>query len=145
MMPPDFEVTDSADPAIADALLAGLFAFNDRFAGAPDGRPLSVLVRDPATGAVRGGLTGRTRYRWLYVDSFHLPAELRGGGLGTRLLAAAEAEARARGCIAAWLDTISFQAPGFYEKQGYTCFGVLQDYPPGHSKAFYTKRLDTPV
>lgn len=142
MLLPDFEVTDTADPALGAMLLDSILDFNAAVAGPPDGRPLSVVVRDPATGGVRGGITGRTRYGWMFVEIFWLPEDLRGGGLGATLLAAAEREARARGCIGAWLDTMSFQAPGFYEKQGYTCFGVLPDYPPGHSKSFYMKRFD---
>jgi GNAT superfamily N-acetyltransferase len=142
---PGFEISETGDPAIGAALLQGLFSHNRTFVGADDTRPLAVLVRDPATGAVRGGLNGRTRYRWLYVDNFFLPDELRGGGLGARLLAAAEAEARTRGCIGAYLDTNSFQAPAFYEKQGYVRFGTLADYPaPGQAKFYYAKRFETP-
>jgi hypothetical protein len=39
------------------------------------------------------------------------------------------------------LDTFSFQARGFYEKLGYCVFGTLDDYPPGHSRFYLTKRL----
>jgi GNAT superfamily N-acetyltransferase len=138
----ELEVTDSADPAIGRALLDGLLAHNARFAGPPDSRPLSVLVRD-AEGAVRGGLTGRTRYGWLYVDTFFLPEDLRGGGQGARILRAAEDEARARGCVGSYLDTLSFQAAGFYEKQGYARIGTLPDYPrAGQAKFFYMKRFN---
>jgi GNAT superfamily N-acetyltransferase len=139
----ELDITDSDDPVISRVLLDGLLAHNARFAGAPENRPLSVVVRDPATGAVRGGLTGRTRYGWLYVDTFFLPEDLRGGGQGARILAAAEAEARARGCLGSYLDTLSFQAAGFYEKQGYARVGTLPDYPrPGQAKFFYMKRFD---
>jgi GNAT superfamily N-acetyltransferase len=137
----ELDVTDSADPGIARALLDGLLAHNTRFAGPADSRPLSVLVRGP-DGAVRGGLTGRTRYGWLYVDTFFLPEDLRGGGRGARILAAAEEEARARGCVGSYLDTLSFQAAGFYEKQGYARVGTLLDYPrEGQAKFFYMKRF----
>jgi hypothetical protein len=40
-----------------------------------------------------------------------------------------------------WLDTYSFQARGFYERLGYTVFGTINDYPPGHSRFFLTKTL----
>jgi ribosomal protein S18 acetylase RimI-like enzyme len=57
------------------------------------------------------------------------------------LMREAEAVARENGCTGIWLDTFSFQAPGFYEKLGYTVFGTLADYPPGHSRFFLHKTL----
>jgi GNAT superfamily N-acetyltransferase len=137
---PEFELSEG-DAAAEAAILRALLAFNERFAGAAGSRSLQLLLRDGA-GAVEGGLSGRTRYRWLFVENFFIPEHRRGTGLGTRLLAAAEAEARARGCIGAYLDTNSFQAPGFYEKQGYSRFGSLDDYPqPGMAKHYYRKRF----
>ena len=56
------------------------------------------------------------------------------------MLAAAEAEARLRGCLRARLSTFDFQARGFYEKQGYCVVGTLADYPPG--SAMYWMRKD---
>ncbi len=134
---PDFEWSD--DPSANAGILDALLAFNQRFAGPAGTRPLQLLLRN-AGGAVEGGLSGRTRYRWMYVENFFIPEHRRGSGLGSRLLAAAEDEARARGCIGAYLDTNSFQAPGFYEKQGYSRFGTLDDYPgPGMAKCYYRK------
>jgi hypothetical protein len=48
------------------------------------------------------------------------------------------------GCIGIYLDTYSFQARPFYERQGYTVFGVLADMPPGGAKYYLSKQLDTP-
>ena len=67
---------------------------------------------------------------------------LRGKGIGCELMGAAEARAVERGCHSAWVDTFSFQAPGFYRKLGYQVFGEL-DYPPGHRRIFLQKRLAT--
>jgi hypothetical protein len=57
-------------------------------------------------------------------------------------MAAMEDAARRRGCRAAWLDTFSFQAPGFYRGLGYRVFGKLAGYPPGHTRHFLWKPLD---
>ena len=46
-----------------------------------------------------------------------------------------------RGCVGARLDTFEFQAPGFYEKLGYTRFGRIDDHPRGYSRFFMQKRL----
>jgi GNAT superfamily N-acetyltransferase len=70
------------------------------------------------------------------VDEAH-----RRQGLGAALLHAAEDEARRRGCIGAYVDTYSFQAPGFYARQGYTAFARLEDLPPGGFRTWFAKRL----
>jgi len=137
-----FELTlsDVEDPQAEQAIVAGLRAYNDSKAGPGNNKPLSVTIRD-AHGAVIGGLTGYTSRCWLFTHLFFVPEALRGQGLGTRILAMAEHEAAARGCVGAWLDTFEFQARGFYEKLGYTCFGEIADYPPGCSRFFMKKSL----
>jgi ribosomal protein S18 acetylase RimI-like enzyme len=53
----------------------------------------------------------------------------------------AEEVAQKKHCIGIWLETFSFQAPGFYRKLGYSEFGRLADYPPGHTRFYYQKSL----
>ncbi len=103
-------------------------------------RLLAIPLRD-STGEVSGGFWGCTNFGWLHVQMLVVPAALRGLGIGSRLVGAAEAEAQARGCRGARVDRFSFQAAGFYEKLGYTCFGVLPDFPPGFSQHYLCKRL----
>ena len=67
--------------------------------------------------------------------------EFRGRGFGHQLLTLAEQEARQRGAEYAYLDTFSFQAPGFYKKHGYEVFGELNNFPPGHRRYFLSKQL----
>lgn len=94
-----------------------------------------------ADGRAIGGATGYTDRGWLYLDCFWLPEHLRRGGLGRRVLWAAEDEARRRGCGDSRLFTYSFQARGFYERNGYAVFGVLEGFPPGHSQVWMRKAL----
>ncbi len=134
------EVTDAPDATAREAIVEPLRAFNAERTSLTDARPLAVLVKG-ADGGVRGGLWGRTVYGWLFVELLVIPAPWRGQGLGTEVMRRAEQEAIARGCHDAWLDTFEFQAPGFYAKLGYRCFGELADYPPGGRRYFMTKRL----
>jgi GNAT superfamily N-acetyltransferase len=127
------------------ALLRGLTAGGEAAAGKNGYRPFNLVVRRPGSAAPVGGLAAFTFYRWLFVRLFYLPEDLRGGGLGAALMARAEREAAARGCIGVWLDTLSFQARPFYEKQGYRVFGTLEDFPPGHSRYYLMKRLEERV
>jgi len=101
---------------------------------------LNIFARDQQ-GKIVGGIYGFTDRGWLRIEVLVVKDGWRGQGLGTRLLAAAEAEARARGCHAVWLDTFSFQAGPFYEKSGYIVFGTLENYPAEHSRYFVRKSL----
>ena len=116
--------------------------YNDAVTGIVEpAQPFALVLRDPASQAVTGGLWAISYYGWLFVELLVLPEERRGQGLGTRLMREAESAARERGCTGIWLDTFSFQARGFYEKLGYTVFGRLDDYPPGQSRFWLQKRL----
>ena len=134
-------VTDA--PAAADQAVVteGLGAYNVEQAGYRDHRPLAVFACDPATRQVRGGLIGSTSMGLLRVDRFFLPPDLRRGGLGSRVLQAAEAEAVRRGCTQAVLWTVHFQAPGFYKKLGWHELGRLDFDPPHHTRFCMTKKL----
>lgn len=103
-------------------------------------RPLYILLRD-REGKLRGGLIADTYWNWLDVDDFWLEESLRGKGLGSKMLQAAEQEAVGRGCRRAKLETFSFQAREFYEKCGYRVVGRLEEYPPGQEFFWMTKNL----
>ncbi|GJD71912.1 GNAT family N-acetyltransferase [Methylobacterium goesingense] len=127
------------DPAIRAEILAPLVAHNEAQVPNGDWGLLAVTVRDEG-GAVVGGLWGRTGYGMLFVELLALgPA--RGQGLGRRVMALAEDAARRRGLAGIWLDTWTFQAPAFYERLGFSECGRITDYPPGHDRIFYVKRL----
>jgi GNAT superfamily N-acetyltransferase len=133
-------ISQEEDEAIRQALIEPLRKHNVAKAGPGHYLPLVVSLVD-TTGAVRGGAWGYTAYGWMFIQLLVVPEEHRGAGLGTRIMAAAEAEALARGCRDAWLDTHEFQAKGFYEKLGYEKFGELQDYPPPFARYFFKKKL----
>ena len=137
----EWTLTLEADPAasVRDAILVPLIAHNIAQAGEHGYAPLAVTVRGP-DGGVAGGLYGYVLYQYLFVELLALGAA-RGAGLGRQVMALAEAEARKRGCIGIWLDTFTFQAPGFYAKLGFEEFGRISGFPPGHDRLFLLKRL----
>jgi GNAT superfamily N-acetyltransferase len=140
-MEPEVTLSELADDPAAKAALDGLTAFNAPFVGPHGFKPLSLVVRREPGGAPVGGAFGWCYGAWYFLHYLYLPEDLRGGGLGARLIARLEAEARARGCIGAWVDTFSFQARPFYERQGYAVFGTIEDQPPGHARHFLFKRF----
>ncbi|MBC8335847.1 MAG: GNAT family N-acetyltransferase [Anaerolineales bacterium] len=92
-------------------------------------------------GEIAGGILGEVYWGWLYVDLLWVKEELRGQGYGHRLLTQLEEEGIKLGAKKAYLDTFSFQVPGFYKDHGYQVFGELQDFPPGHQRYFFKKEL----
>ena len=134
-------LTDAPDPDATAVIAEGLAGYNESKGGLRDHRPIAVLVSDPETGEVIGGLYGRTSLGVLFIERFFLPEERRGNGLGSRILAMAEAEGKRRGCALAALFTLHFQAPGFYRKQGYDIAARLEAPPPGATRILMTKKL----
>lgn len=134
-------VTDVADPAVRSAIASGLAQANRAHVGEPNMLPLVALVDGGADGRLIGGLWARTSWEWLHIELLYVSEEARGCGWGTKLISAAEAEAIDRGCHGAWVDSYSFQARGFYERQGYAIFGSLDNYPTGQKRFFLQKTL----
>lgn len=124
-----------------EAILKPLRAYNLSHTGDMAFETVGILLRDPVTQEVVGGLYGKISYGWMFIELLSIPDEMRTQGAGTRLMNAAEDLARQRGCGGIWLDTFSFQAPGFYRKLGFSEFGHIADYPAGHQRHFFLKRL----
>jgi GNAT superfamily N-acetyltransferase len=141
MAKPQIVVTDLVDGRMIEGISGGLDGFNDELTGYSDRQPLAVILKDLETDRILGGATGRSSLGLLFLDLFYLPESLRGSGLGTQILKAFEDQGRRRGCRSAVLYTISFQAPKFYERNGWTAFGEIACDPPGTSRIFMTKSL----
>lgn len=144
-MEPACHVTVEAKPTAADmnAVVQSLLAFNRSHTGGAEPRYLLVTLRD-ADQALVGGLVGATYLGWLQVHALWVREDLRGRGYGEQLLTAAEEEAVRRGCHHVCLESLSFQAVPFYEKQGYTVYARVPDFPIGGEKTCLSKPLPTP-
>jgi GNAT superfamily N-acetyltransferase len=126
---------------VSKAVLSkGLADYNAQQSRLRDWKPLAVMVHDPETGDAAGGLLGRTSTGLFFLDLFYLPDHLRGGGMGSQALRMAEEEARRRGCQAATLVTVNFQAPDFYARHGWEEFGRIAS-APGVERIFMRKAL----
>lgn len=86
--------------------------------GTDPARELTVQVRD-GSGALAAGMSGWTWGVAAGIGMTWVREDTRGAGLGARLLEEFEAEARARGCTHVFVTSLTFQAPGFYERHGY--------------------------
>ena len=132
-------VEDQPSAADREAINDALTEFNRPYLRDPAFGRIGVFVRDEA-GTVMAGLSASFYAGWLFVSDLWVHGKLRRRGLGRHLLREAERRAVARGCHSAWLDTFSFQAPGFYQRLGYEVIGML-DYPPDVRRFFLKKLL----
>lgn len=108
--------------------------------GITDVRLLTIILRDDGD-AIIAGLYGWTWGGCCEVKTLWVHERWRGHGLGTRLMVAAEDEARARGAAQMVLSTHSFQAPEFYRRLGFERVGHIDGYPVGHQSIYLRKRL----
>ena len=100
----------------------------------------SVFARDEE-GEIMGGLRAVCFWNTLHIELIWVDEDQRHKGLGSKLVAAAEAYARDRGVENAFLETTDWQAREFYEKHDYMIMGHMEDYPKGHTMYFMTKKL----
>jgi GNAT superfamily N-acetyltransferase len=140
MMSQPLIAVGDADPALQERLDEEINAFNAAATGHHDGRLLSAAVHGD-DGGLQAGIYGWTWGGCGYIDLLWVRDEQRGKGMGARLLAAAEAEIRRRGCDRVALNTHSFQAPGFYARLGYAECGRTPGYPRGYDDIHLVKLL----
>ncbi len=108
--------------------------------GIDDWRALAIFVRDDV-GRIVAGVNGDMWASYLEIKNLWVCDDLRGQGLGRRLLLAAEQAARARGCAQVLLDTHGFQAPEFYKKLGYRVCGGFEDIGGRYNHYYLSKKL----
>jgi GNAT superfamily N-acetyltransferase len=109
--------------------------------GVPQQRELTVQLLDDA-GGLAAGMSGWTWGVAAGIALTWVREQQRGDGLGARLLAAFEEEARRRGCTHVFVTSFTFQAPGFYERHGYREIFRWEDLPtPGAADVHFRKEL----
>jgi len=105
-----------------------------------DGILFTKLIRDQN----RNIIAGISGWIWAMVSEITLlwvKEEHRKNGLGKMLLKAAEDEIIKKGCTTILLRSYSFQAPFFYQKNGYKAEYILDDFPNGYKHYTLVKRI----
>jgi GNAT superfamily N-acetyltransferase len=133
-------ITVEPTPADIQYLEDRLYEFNSAATGIGGGEWLAILARDE-DGRIVAGICGSTWGGGAEIRQFWVEQSRRNQGLGTKLLRAAEDEARRRGCRQMLLMTFSFQAPAFYARHGFEVVAVVDDYPHGHQNLLLRKHL----
>ena len=137
------ETLTERERELARELVERLEASNLRAAGAGEMEELLAVELDGEQ-ALAGGVYGWTWGGTCWIEALWVREDLRGRGLGRRLMQAAEQEARRRGCHQLALDSHTYQAPAFYRRLGFEVVGELPDFPAGHTKFLFRRRLGDP-
>jgi GNAT superfamily N-acetyltransferase len=121
------------------AVLDGLIGYNREKMGKQKYKRFAIALREG--NEIVGGIVGEVWAAVLFIQFFWMEQRLRGKGFGKKLIKAIEDEARRFGAKRVYLDTMSFQAPGFYRACGYEEFGSIDGYPGGVTRHWLTKSL----
>ena len=123
----------------ATAVERGLDEYNASVASTRFTIPVRAVLVD--SGKVVAGVVGTAYWGKIHIRILWVHPDYQSKGLGSRLVDWVEERGRELGCTSVSVDTMSFQAPEFYERRGYRRFGVSQGYEGGASRHYFGKEL----
>lgn len=103
-------------------------------------RPFAFFVKDHNQ-KILAGAKGVSIYGALYIDLLWVSANLRGQGIGSKLMDECEKLAKKRGCTFVNLITMDWEALPFYQKLGYQLEYVRHGYERNSKMNFLKKDL----
>ncbi|WP_299005168.1 N-acetyltransferase [uncultured Shewanella sp.] len=136
-----FDIIHEDNQSVLNELISGVRQYNIEHMGDEKTKPLMVVARD-RDGKTIGGVAGVTIYQNFLITVVWVDEAHRGSGLGRQLMMQAENEAKGRDCLVAQLDTLSFQAPAFYQKMGFEIVGTVPGFAKSPARFFMLKRYD---
>ena len=135
----EFEVEDQPDPLDLELLEFRIRSEASAATGLGAEVELAIFVRE--ADVVVAGISGWTWGDCCELQNLWVDPRLRGRGLATELITAAEAEAAARGCTQTIHFTYDFQATALYEQTGYELIAQVEDFPSGTNALWFRKWL----
>lgn len=105
------------------------------------GAAQAFVMRDDA-GVIRAGVVARIFWGQLHIKNVLCDDALRGKGYAAQLMREAHDYGRQQGCSFAFVETMNFQAEGFYRKLGYVTEFVRPGYAAGTSFIYMKKELE---
>ena len=116
-----------ADRDAFNAVLEPLEAFTKARGFVHSPETVTLVLEDGDTS--HAGLIADVLWDWMHIRLHSVSDSLRGGGHGRALVRAAGAIAREKDCVGVWVDTYSFQSPGFYQQVGRMKRGAKCTFP----------------
>ena len=117
-----------------------VYEYNSSIINKYEGILFTKIIRDQNSNII-AGISGWTWAMASEITLLWVKEEYRKNGLGKMLLKAAEDEIIKKGCTTILLRSYSFQAPLFYEKNGYKTVYILDDFPKGYKHYNLVKRI----
>lgn len=101
---------------------------------------INLLLKSPQE-EVLGGLVGKDMGNGVWsIEHLWIAEKLQTQGWGTKFLQAFEAIAKAQNKHTILVDTFDYQAPQFYEKNGFECIEVVASHA-GYTRHYYAKKI----
>jgi ribosomal protein S18 acetylase RimI-like enzyme len=114
----EINFVENPDSKAVQALNDGIMAYAKQVKGFGPIRFFGFFIHD-SNKQIVGGCQCDMLYGCLYIGSLWVSEQLRGQGYGTRLMASAEKLAKEHQCHFIAVNTMDWEALGFYKKMGY--------------------------
>lgn len=101
---------------------------------------INLILKD-IEGVILGGIVGKVEDSQAHIEHLWIDEAYRGQDLGTNLLQNFEKIAQAQGCEKVLVDTFDFQAPTFYQKNGYKIIHTLSQEYANYTRFYFCKLL----
>lgn len=103
--------------------------------------PLEFVAKTKNGIVIGGILAGIGYWNGLEIKILWVDEKYRNKGIGTWILKYTEEIAKEKGAKISMLDTFDFQAEKFYLKNGYELIGEIKDFPKGHRRIYFSKKI----
>ncbi len=137
-----FDITTEPTKEDVQDILNGLIQFNLSKIKKKVTKTELACFSYKENGEKSGGIVGKVMANWLEIKYLWVDETLTKQGIGSELLTRMERAAIDLGCEFSLVDTFSFQARPFYEKNGYVCQLTLDNYLVTHERHYLVKKLD---
>ncbi|AXF55871.1 GNAT family N-acetyltransferase [Salicibibacter kimchii] len=92
-------------------------------------------------GKIVAGINGEIFWNNMHISLFSVDRAYQGHGFGSRLLKEMENEACNHSCRMMYLETLSWQAPSFYQNHGFEIVGKMDGHPVEGECQYYMRKL----
>jgi len=127
-----------------DNFCYGLIAYNRSkllFDNTPESSDFNKCIK--IDGEIIGGIVASTYWNVADIEALWVKEDFRNRGYATALLTALEDYAKESGRTKIYFETFNPQMRNLCEKLGYVVYGVMDNYPEGHSRYYMCKGCTT--